>query len=107
MYPLHIMLNCNNTVICLTYKERKSAYDSAAQIDAVMGSRSEKIISLEDDFGHRASIEIMSVAATLVIDLEEELEIQVLSNLAKARAEKKFQRMASNDPSIKFVGGIQ
>ena len=107
MYNLLVLLNCNTNNVLLSYKNQKEAYEAANIIDQAMFATNERLVSLEDDFSRRASIEVRSIASHLVINLDKEMECQAAQAIIKHRADQKHRVAMASDPVTRLVGSMQ
>lgn len=107
MHSLIIILNSSTTNLALSYKELHKALASSDVIDRAMNLNGDRVVSLEDDYGRRVSIDIRCVSAYILGDLEKDMESSTEQQTIKARAEQKFRVKMANDPVHKLVGAMQ
>jgi hypothetical protein len=62
-------------------------------------------IQIEDDFGAKATIDVLKVSAWQISDLAKALEGQATVGLLQARAQGRLQARAQQDPELMFLHG--
>ncbi len=107
MFRLLIILNCSQTSFTLNYKTWKDAQAAEKIINAQMGQKQNSVVSVDDDYGHRATIDTFMLAACMVVDLELAFEVEAQVSFIKARAQKKLENLVRNDPGMRLVAGVQ
>lgn len=109
MHKITIILNNSQSSIQLTFKDEVKARAMQTKIEGALAAAldgAESNILIEDEYGHRANLFASVISASLLTNIQYELNYTVDYKVMEHRAQKKLEQAIQMDPSSKLaIGG--
>ena len=107
MHLLTIVFGPSPTPWSLLFKSPEAADKTFMDLESAKAGIGASTVSVADDFGQRATIDIKSIHGFMLEDMEQSKLAHIERGLHQARTQARAQQMATADPILKNAAMMQ